>query len=123
MSDQPVPRGRGAALREALLRKKAEEEKQVGIQPDACTVEEPPKPKGRAAFLKQLHDSRLRRVGIEISSIETSSIETNTSELTSQKKPIESEMEDVSRSVSHLEISDREPLTFQGKCLYFIYVT
>lgn len=123
MSDRPPPRGRGAALREALLRKKAEEEKQVGIQQETLVVEEPPKPKGRAAFLKQLHDSRLKKVGVAVSNIAPVFIETKTSTVTEQsslKVHVEEELNDVLKSVSLLDITERDPVTFRGKCSYSI---
>lgn len=121
MTDRPPPKGRGAALLEALQRRKAEEAKQVGVQQQApSSAEEPPKPKGRAAYLKQLQEARLKRVGIEPSNNVTASTRDPTADVTKLKPEpvqiaIEKEVEDVSKSISELTFSEKEATTYQGK--------
>lgn len=117
MTDRPPPRGRGSILLEALKRKKAEQEKLVGIHQEA-PVEEPPKLKGRAAYLKQLQEARLKKVGAEPSSIATKSEPVSLgTELRQQVS--EKELENVSQSISKLSCSVREAVTYRGK--YFIF--
>lgn len=97
MAERQPPRGRGAALLAALKKK------QVGAQ-EEVNEEKPPKPKGRAAFLKQLQENRLKKVGgahISQSSTEVS-------------KNVEKEIEEVSKSVSQLSI-EKEPVLYRGK--------
>lgn len=122
MTDRPPPRGRGAALLEALNRRKAEA-KTVGLQeetPTADVQEEAPKPKGRAALLRHLQEAKLKRVGTETSAVTTSA--SQSASVTTESRPAsrqvtEKELEDVSKSVSELGFVDRDAVYYRGRCL------
>lgn len=115
MAELPPPRGRGMALLEALKRRKLEESKPVGAQPEA-PPSELPKPKGRAAYLRQLQEAKLKRVGAESSTVKSATV-------TTESKPeslqvTEKELEDVSNSMSELSFSQKEAVTYRGKYIF-----
>lgn len=122
MEDRPPPRGRGAALLEALKRRKAEG-KPVGVQEEAQVppAEDTPKPKGRAAYLRQLQEARLKRVGVEPSTSVTTV--SQPSSVTTESKPVprqvtEKELEDVTKSVSDLGFVERDAVNYRGNFNY-----
>lgn len=121
MTDRPPPRGRGAALLEALNRRK--EAKTVGLPEETPTTdvkEEPPKPKGRALLLRHLQEAKLKRVGAEPSSVTTSasqSASVATESRPASRQVTEKELEDVSKSVSELGFVARDAVNYRGRCL------
>lgn len=106
MEDRPA-KGRGAALLKAL------KEKAIGqSKPAETTVpEEPPKPRGRAALLHKLQQSRLKSVGASSTSAEVTASPSSqsTSGLTSR-------IEDVTKQVSEISFVEQDVVRYKGLC-------
>ncbi|KAJ8911083.1 hypothetical protein NQ315_000543, partial [Exocentrus adspersus] len=110
--DQPIPRGRGAALLKAL-KEKREKERAVGQAraEEAAGPVEPPKPKGRAALLLKLQQSRQSSVGAS-----TSSAVSQTASVASQSTSgLTSRVEEVTKQVSEMSFVEKEVVTYRGE--------
>ncbi|KAJ8981325.1 hypothetical protein NQ317_015458 [Molorchus minor] len=111
LTKMTLAKGRGAALL-AALKKKREQEKVVGVgdaPEEAVTKEEPPKPRGRAALLQKLQESRLKKVG---GTLEPAA---STSHSTSRAPVPESKVEELSKSVLEISFTEKDVVTYRGE--------
>ncbi|CAG9858425.1 unnamed protein product [Phyllotreta striolata] len=102
--DQQPPKGRGAAILARLQAKKLE--KSVGAESEAPPVEEPPKPKGRAAILQRIKDKKLLRPGTSSQDVESTAASVEVQQ---------EEVESVAASVSSMSFKEKEPVHFKGE--------
>lgn len=120
MADPNRPRGRGAAILEAMKRKE-QREITVGAPEQASTsvagpsAEQPPKPKGRAALLQKLRESQKAKVGAEGVEASTSTAQVPvTSAAASAKTSPEKTVSRLSEKMQDVSISS-EPTLYRGE--------
>nr|XP_023021942.1 piwi-like protein Ago3 [Leptinotarsa decemlineata] len=124
--DRPPPKGRGAAM--LALMKKRGQEKAVGVQPEESPPAEPPKPRGRAALLQKLQESKLKKVGADTSSsvvASTSLIQEAPITATKATAPVSASspketsvaksVEELSRATSEISLTEQDPVFYKGE--------
>lgn len=103
MGDQPVSKGRATALMAAMaaLKKKQAETQQVGATASSSSVEEAPRPRGRAALLQ--------RYASKVGGPPT------TEPQVPAVPQVGREVQEVTRKVESISLSEAPPVSYKGK--------